>query len=166
MPLNCSIAYFSMEIALDPRFPTYSGGLGMLAGDTIRAAADLGVPMVAVTLAHRLGYFRQHLDADGNQTEAPDPWHPETELEPVEAQAVIVLERRDVHIRAWRYVVDGTGGSSIPVYLLDTDVPTNAEEDRHLTDSLYGGDERHRLGRRVCWAWAVSRCCERSAMTG
>ena len=57
-----TIAYFSMEIALDPNIPTYSGGLGVLAGDTLRSAADLGVPLVAVTLAHRKGYFRQHLD--------------------------------------------------------------------------------------------------------
>src|SRR3979411_150744 len=67
------VAYFSMEIALEPDFPTYSGGLGILAGDTLRAAADLGVPLVGVSLVHRLGYFRQHLDSDGNQTESPDP---------------------------------------------------------------------------------------------
>jgi starch phosphorylase len=134
-----------MEIALDPGFPTYSGGLGMLAGDTIRAAADLGAPMVAVTLAHRLGYFRQQLDGNGTQTELPDPWHPETELEAVDARALVILEQREVHIRAWRYVVRGITGSTIPVYLLDTNLPANAAEDRRLTDALYGGDDRYRL---------------------
>jgi starch phosphorylase len=139
------VAYFSMEIALEPRYPTYSGGLGMLAGDTVRAAADAAVPMVALTLVLRLGNFRQHLDADGNQTETPDPWQPESELEPVETPAHIILNGRDVHIRAWRYVVRGVTGSTIPVYLLDTDLPSNAEEDRHLTDSLYGGGDVYRL---------------------
>jgi starch phosphorylase len=134
-----------MEIALEARYPTYSGGLGMLAGDTIRAAADAGAPMVAVTLVYRLGNFRQHLDSDGRQTESPDPWRPEAELEPVDATAFIVLNGRPVHIRAWRYVERGVGGATIPVYLLDTDLPRNGEEDRHLTDSLYGGDERYRL---------------------
>jgi starch phosphorylase len=134
-----------MEIALEPRFPTYSGGLGMLAGDTIRAAADVGAPLVAVTLAHRLGYFRQHLDALGHQTESADAWRPESELEAVDSSAFIILERRPVHIRAWRYLVMGIGGASIPVYLLDTDLPENADGDRHITDTLYGGDERYRL---------------------
>ena len=72
------VAYFSMEIAVMPEFPTYSGGLGVLAGDTLRAAADMGLPLAAVTLAHRKGYFRQHLDATGVQTEEPQPWSPET----------------------------------------------------------------------------------------
>src|ERR1700732_4082939 len=78
------IAYFSMEIALDPSIPTYGGGLGILAGDMLRSAADLELPMVAVTLAYRKGYFRQRLDAEGNQTEEPDPWDPQTVLQPVE----------------------------------------------------------------------------------
>src|SRR5260370_37645031 len=74
------IAYFSMEIALAPSIPTYSGGLGMLAGDTLRSAADTAAPMVAVSLVHRRGYFRQHLDAVGQQTETDVPWSPETTL--------------------------------------------------------------------------------------
>ena len=74
------VAYFSMEIAVTPSMPTYSGGLGILAGDTLRSAADLGLPLVAVTLAHRKGYFRQHLDANGIQTEENQPWKPEEVL--------------------------------------------------------------------------------------
>src|SRR5258707_14240681 len=83
--LSNKIAYFSMEIALDPAIPSYGGGLGVLAGDMLRSAADLELPIVAVTLAHRKGYFRQRLDAEGNQTEEPDPWDPSTVLQPVEA---------------------------------------------------------------------------------
>ena len=75
-----TVAYFYMEVGLDPAMPTYSGGLGMLAGDTLRAAADLGIHMVGVTLLHRKGYFRQHLDALGNQTESPAIWSPEISL--------------------------------------------------------------------------------------
>jgi starch phosphorylase len=139
------VAYFSMEIALEPEFPTYSGGLGILAGDTLRAAADLGVPLVGVSLVHRLGYFRQHLDSDGNQTESPDPWKPEQELQPVDSTVSITLQGRVVHVRAWLCMIHGLTGSTVPVYLLDTDLPENAEADRRFTDHLYGGDERYRL---------------------
>src|ERR1700720_4089385 len=91
------IAYFSMEIALDPAIPSYGGGLGILAGDMLRSAADLELHMVAVTLAHRKGYFRQHLDAAGNQTEEDDPWDPETVLQPVEGTFSVCIENREVH---------------------------------------------------------------------
>jgi glucan phosphorylase len=79
------IAYFSMEVALESHLPTYSGGLGVLAGDTLRAAADLSLPAVGITLAHRKGYLRQHLDAEGNQSDTPAGWRPEDHL--VEARA-------------------------------------------------------------------------------
>ena len=85
MTLNATrstVAYFSMEICLEQAIPTYSGGLGVLAGDTLRSAADLGVPLVAVTLLHRKGYFEQHLDSSGQQTETPVHWNPEAVLEP------------------------------------------------------------------------------------
>ena len=97
---NSAIAYFSMEVGIDPSLPTYSGGLGILAGDTLRAAADLGVPMIGMTLLHRKGYFRQHLDSKGNQTEAPSVWSPEKILEPVEPRATVTIEGRTVEIRA------------------------------------------------------------------
>ncbi len=140
-----NVAYFSMEIALDPAIPTYAGGLGVLAGDSLRSAADLGVPVVAVTLLHRKGYFRQHLDAQGNQSEEPDVWNPEDALEPMRPTVSITLEGRTVQVRAWRYLVQGISGNSVPVYLLDTDLPSNAPPDRELTHSLYGGDNRYRL---------------------
>src|SRR6476620_12590738 len=100
-PSSSTVAYFSMEIALDKAVPTYSGGLGVLAGDTLRSAADLSVPIVGVTLLHRKGYLEQHLDASGHQTEQPVPWRPEDRLEPVDARTTVVIEGRTVHIRAW-----------------------------------------------------------------
>jgi glycogen phosphorylase len=143
------IAYFSMEIALDPAIPTYGGGLGILAGDMLRSAADLELPMIAVTLLHRKGYFRQRLDAEGNQTEEPDPWMPETVLQPVEGTVTISIENRDVQVRAWRYNIRGMSGFVVPVYMLDTDVPGNSDWDRTLTDTLYGGDQHYRICQEV-----------------
>ncbi|HQY29316.1 MAG TPA: glycogen/starch/alpha-glucan phosphorylase, partial [Burkholderiaceae bacterium] len=145
MPGPATIAYFSMEIGLDESLPTYSGGLGLLAGDTIRSAADGDVPMVAVTLVHRKGYFRQRLDAQGVQTEEPQPWSPAERLVELPARATVSIEGRDVALRAWRYDVRGVAGATVPVLLLDSDLPENAEGDRHLTDHLYGGDDRYRL---------------------
>jgi len=145
MSQAAEVAYFSMEIALDPSIHTYSGGLGVLAGDTLRSAADLGVPMVAVTLAHRKGYFQQHLDEKGNQTEAEDPWRPEDALVQEETTAAVVIEDRTVRVRGWRFDVRGISGHVVPVYLLDTDLPENSAWDRTLTDHLYGGDEHYRI---------------------
>jgi glycogen phosphorylase len=139
------IAYFSMEIAMDPAIPTYSGGLGMLAGDTLRSAADMELPMVAVTLLHRRGYFHQHLSPDGQQSESPIVWSPEELLQPLGPVAAITVQNRLVMVRAWRYDVVGVTGHIVPVYLLDTDVDPNDPWDRRLTDQLYGGDSYYRL---------------------
>ena len=139
------VAYFSMEMALERGMPTYSGGLGILAGDTIRAAADLKVPMVAVLLLHRRGYFFQRLDAGGWQTEQPVEWVIEDFLEEMSERVTVTIEGREVHLRAWKYVVNGITGHAVPAYLLDANLPENSEEDRQLTDRLYGGDIRHRL---------------------
>ncbi len=140
-----SIAYFSMEIALSPSLPTYSGGLGMLAGDTLRSAADTCRPMVAISLAHRRGYFRQILDPQGQQTEADVPWSPEATLPSANQVIALTMQGRQVLVRAWRFDVVGVTGHIIPVFLLDTDVEGNDEWDRHLTDHLYGGDTYYRL---------------------
>ncbi|MGH0030171.1 MAG: alpha-glucan family phosphorylase [Myxococcota bacterium] len=140
-----SVAYFSMEIGLHADIPTYSGGLGVLAGDTIRSAADLGIDLVGVTLLHRRGYFRQSLDAEGGQQEEAVEWDIEAQLTRVDARASVEIQGRTVHLGAWRYDVVGATGATVPVYLLDADLPENDEEDRTLTDTLYGGDERYRL---------------------
>ena len=140
-----SIAYYSMEIALSPALPTYSGGLGMLAGDTLRSAADTAAPMVAISLAHRRGYFRQMLDATGQQTEAEVPWSPETTLPSAETTVTVTIQGRPLKVTAWRFDVVGAVGHVIPVFLLDTDLEGNDPWDRHLTDHLYGGDMYYRL---------------------
>ena len=140
-----TVAYFSMEIAIDPALPTYSGGLGVLAGDTLRAAADMGLPVVAVTLLYRQGYFRQHLDAQGRQSESPVSWSPEDQLIPVPGTAEVLVEGRTVRLRAWKYSARGERGHIVPIYFLDTALAENAPEDQRITDSLYGGDEHYRL---------------------
>ena len=139
------VAYFSMEVALDPQIPTYSGGLGVLAGDTLRSAADLGVPMVGVTLMYRKGYFRQELDAEGAQSEHPVDWDPADHLDLLEPIATVTIEGRPVNLRCWRYKIVGVTGHIVPVYLLDASVKTNSEWDQTVTDHLYGGDEHYRL---------------------
>lgn len=143
--VDIRIAYFSMEVGLRSDLPTYSGGLGVLAGDTIRAAADLGLPFAAISLVHRKGYFRQTLDEEGRQEEAPDVWDPAEVLEEAPERVQVTLEGRSVTVRAWICRVTGVTGREVPVYLLDTDVEENAPEDRGITDHLYGGDQRYRL---------------------
>jgi glycogen phosphorylase len=143
------IAYFSMEIGVDPQVPTYAGGLGVLAGDTVRAAADLGLPFVAVTLLHRRGYFRQRLDDAGRQHEEPIVWNVERVLEPIAARIIVPLNGRPVVVRAWRRAVVGVNGASVAVIFLDTDLDDNAPEDRELSHVLYGGDAAYRLAQEA-----------------
>ena len=151
MPLenHYEIAYFSMEIELESDIPTYSGGLGVLAGDMLRSAADAGVAMVAVSLVHRKGYFRQKLDANGQQTETDDEWRPEDRLERLEPVTTVQIEGREVRVQAWKYVVRGQWGHDVPVILLDARVDGNSPEDAALTDHLYGGDDRYRLSQEA-----------------
>jgi starch phosphorylase len=139
------IAYFTMEIGLDESIPTYAGGLGILAGDTVRSAADLGIPMVVITLLYRNGYFRQRLDASGWQSEEDVSWPVDKLLQEMEPRCSIEIEGRPVQVRAWKYEVKSAGGHSVPVYFLDTDMEQNAAEDRAITNHLYGGDLRYRL---------------------
>jgi starch phosphorylase len=143
------VAYFSMEIALENAMPSYSGGLGVLAGDTIRAAADIRLPMVAVSLLYRKGYFRQRLGEDGAQTEEPVEWEVEKFLKEEEPRVSVTLENRRVELRAWRYMVKGVRGYEVPVYFLDADLPENDARDRELTGTLYGGDPYYRLSQEV-----------------
>ncbi|HET6805500.1 MAG TPA: alpha-glucan family phosphorylase [Frateuria sp.] len=143
------IAYFSMEIALEPPMHTYAGGLGVLAGDTARAAADLELPMVFVTLMSREGYLRQAFDAQGNQLESADPWAPETFVHPLRAKVAVLVECREVWVRPWLYRLQGRLGHVLPVLLLDTDLPENDPQDRGITGVLYGGDATYRLRQEI-----------------
>jgi glycogen phosphorylase len=139
------IAYFSMEIGVHNNIPTYSGGLGVLAGDTIRSAADLKLPMVAVTLLCRKGYFTQEIDEEGKQTEHPTEWDPAQYMTLLPYSVIIQMEGRDVSIQAWQYEVKSLTGGMIPVYFLDTNLPSNSPEHRDITASLYGGGDAYRL---------------------
>ena len=144
-----SVAYFTMEVGLESGLPTYSGGLGVLAGDILKAAADLGVPMVGVSLLHRKGYFRQQLNEEGKQTESPERWSPSRTLIPVKPRVIVRFEGREVKLRAWCYRIRGVLGHEVPVYFLDANVPGNRPEDRALTDHLYGGDDDYRLAQEI-----------------
>lgn len=143
------IAYFTMEIGLAESMPTYAGGLGILAGDTVRSAADLGIHMVAVTLLHRKGYFRQRIDASGWQSEEEEVWPVAGLLQEMSPRCAVEIEGRQVQLRAWKYEVEGVGGFRVPVLFLDTDLEQNDPRDRAITDHLYGGDTRHRLCQEI-----------------
>jgi glycogen phosphorylase len=143
------LAYFSMEMALHPEMRSYAGGLGILAGDTARSAADLELPMVFVTLVSRAGYFRQSIDADGRQLEQPDWWEPARSCAPLNAMVAVEIEGRPVWIRPWLYIHTCPHGHTIPILLLDTDLEQNTGEDRTITHHLYGGDDAYRLKQEI-----------------
>jgi starch phosphorylase len=156
-PSSGHVAYFSMEIAIHPSMPTYSGGLGVLAGDTLRSAADLGIPLIAFTLLHRKGYFQQHLDRTGMQSEEVQAWNPEAFCTEEAARVTVSVEDRVVTVRAWRYDLQGRSGHVVPIYLLDTDLDGNSGWDRGLTDHLYGGDTNYRLQQEIVLGMGGSR---------
>ncbi len=139
------IAYFSMEIGIDPSVQTYSGGLGILAGDTVKSFADLKIPAVAVTLLYKKGYLLQRIDEEGNQLDLPYDWEYEKFLKPLKVLVSLKLRGRDVYLKAWQYDYNGASGFNVPVIFLDTDISENHEEDRKITYFLYGGDEAYRL---------------------
>ncbi|HKU39851.1 MAG TPA: alpha-glucan family phosphorylase, partial [Polyangiales bacterium] len=143
------IAYFSMEVALRSEIPTYAGGLGVLAGDSVRSAADLALPLVTVTLVSRRGYFRQELDSEGRQTAEPEPWNPAEFATPLRAKVTVPIERREVWVGGWLYPLGSSTGEVQPVILLDTDHPENTPEDRRITDCLYGDGPDLRLKQEI-----------------
>jgi len=154
------IAYFSMEIGIDAHIPTYSGGLGVLAGDTLRSCADLGVPIVGVTLLSEKGYFFQRLDDEGNQIEMPVEWSTDDFLRLLPTQVSVPIEGREVRIRPWEYVITGINGHQVPVYFLDTNIPENDPSDRQITSFLYGGDHRYRLCQEIILGIGGTRMIE------
>lgn len=143
------IAYFSMEIGLSNEIHTYSGGLGVLAGDTIRSSADLKLPLVAVTLVSKKGYFRQEITSDGKQIEHPQEWNPSQFMKLLPAEASVQIQNRNVTVKAWLYELQSLTGGVVPVLFLDTDTEENAPEDREITFFLYGGDEKYRLKQEI-----------------
>ena len=143
------IAYFSMEIGIRSEMPTYGGGLGVLAGDTIRSSADLRIPLVAVTLISRKGYLKQKLTEDGRQVEYPDDWDPSKFMDQMPVEVEVKINGRRVKVHAWLYEYQSLTGGLVPILFLDTDVQGNAPEDRQITDFLYGGDESYRLKQEI-----------------
>ncbi len=146
---DLSIAYFSMEIGIDEKLPTYSGGLGILAGDTLRSMADMKVPTVGLTLLYKKGYFKQQLTDDGWQMENEVRWSPTNKLRPLDVYTTVKIENRDVKIRAWEYKLKGTSGHENPIIFLDTDLEENSPEDRNITQHLYGYGNKYRLSQEI-----------------
>ncbi|MFZ7138668.1 MAG: alpha-glucan family phosphorylase [archaeon] len=142
------IAYFSMEIGLDQNIHTYSGGLGVLAGDVIKSSADLKIPLVGVTLVSRKGYLKQEIK-DGKQIEHPDDWTPFAVMTEIPAHVEVKIQNRTVKVKAWMYDYQSPSGGLVSVLFLDTDVEGNAPEDREITSFLYGGDREYRLKQEI-----------------
>jgi glycogen phosphorylase len=141
------VAYFSAEFGVHESLPVYSGGLGILAGDHLKSASDLGVPLVGVGILYAQGYFRQRLDAEGRQQEAYENLEPESrpvvpalDAEGREVLVSVELPGREVFLKVWKAEV-----GRVSVLFLDADIPENAPEDRALTARLYGGDLRTRI---------------------
>jgi glycogen phosphorylase len=157
---NNKIAYFSMEIGVRNDIPTYSGGLGVLAGDVIRSSADLSVPMIAVTLVCRRGYLKQKLTESGEQLESPDEWDPKSILDLAPKTIELNIEKRPVKVQAWIYEHKSPIGGVVPILFLDTDVQGNLASDRRITDSLYGGDDSYRLKQELVLGVGGTRMIE------
>ncbi|MDD3294972.1 MAG: alpha-glucan family phosphorylase, partial [Geobacteraceae bacterium] len=148
---HCSIAYFSMEFGLHESIPIYSGGLGVLSGDHLKSASDLGIPLVGVGLLYRSGYFRQYLNIEGWQQEFyPEndfynmPLRLERDTEGIPHTIIMELDGRKVAVHIWKVQVGRT-----PLYLLDTNLERNTWEDRKITAQLYGGDQEMRIKQEI-----------------
>jgi starch phosphorylase len=136
-------------MGIDENIPAYSGGLGILAGDTIKSCADLNVPVVGVTLLSEKGYFYQEIDEKGNQIELPIQFAVSYFLKPLPTTTCVKIEDRDIKIRVWYYQYKGVNDYIIPVFFLDTNVEGNYVWDRELTKYLYGGDSKYRLAQEI-----------------
>ncbi len=147
--IDREIAYFSMEIGLENDISLYSGGLAVLAGDHLKSCADLGVPVVAVSLMYHEGYFNQVIDGYGRQRESYPRWDPSSKLKLMPQEAHVNIQGRDVKVRAWEYVYKGVSGKTVPMYFLDSDVEGNSSADRGITSRLYGGDSYLRLAQET-----------------
>ncbi len=137
---NIKIAYFSAEIGIDNALKTYSGGLGILSGDTIKAMADLSVPFCAVTLLYREGFFKQKISENDLQTELADTWDYENLLINTNKEIKIKIWDEDVFVKIWKYEYEGVSSHKIPIYYLDTNHEKNSQRGKEITQNLYRGD--------------------------
>jgi len=141
--MNKLVAYFSMEIGIRSDIPTYSGGLGVLAGDTLKSAADLGIPMVGVSLIYRNGYFNQKI-WKGNQIENFPFYDPANDMVELPERLHMKIDGHDIKLRAWKYELEGRKRKNTLLFL-DTDLPENPEWYRSLISNLYGGNQYKRI---------------------
>ena len=139
------IAYFSAEIGISSSIPTYSGGLGVLAGDHIKAAGDAGISMCAITLLYKEGYFKQRIDEEGVQTETYPRFDPDPLIKQLDLNFSIQLRNRKVFIQVFKFEYVADSGDRVPIFFLDTDTDKNIDEDRCITHRLYSGDKDHRI---------------------
>ena len=146
--MNNSVAYFSMEIGIKPEIKTYSGGLGVLAGDTLKSAADLGMDFTGVTLLYRDGYFSQILNEEGFQEEKPQEWDYRDILEDTGETVQVSVGDQEVNIKAYRYTFDCEKGS-VDIYFLDTGLEENSSKAKGFTSQLYAGDDEMRLSQEI-----------------
>ncbi|MFX1456892.1 MAG: alpha-glucan family phosphorylase [Promethearchaeota archaeon] len=146
---NQEIAYFSMEIALESSLPIYSGGLGILAGDSLRSAADMNLPLVAITLTYDAGYFYQQIGSNGEQIEKEMEWDFSDDFEKLDEQVTLELQDKLIQVEAWKYDIIGRNGHKIPVILLDTDLDENEPWQRNLTHMLYDAKPFQRIAQEM-----------------
>ncbi|MHA1731011.1 MAG: glycogen/starch/alpha-glucan phosphorylase, partial [Promethearchaeota archaeon] len=146
---DTKVAYFTMEAALESDLPTYSGGLGVLAGDTLRSAADMELPLVAVTLCYTSGYFYQMIDPSGYQAEKEIEWEFASELKEAKKRITLEIEDKTFKIKAWEYDVIGSSGHIVKVYLLDSDVNGNEDWQKAFTHVLYDATPYQRAAQEL-----------------
>ena len=140
-----NIGYFTAEIGLWSDLKTYSGGLGVLAGDHVKSAADAGIPLVGVTLLYREGYGTQQLDNLGNQTETFPNLDPNQHMTKTSIEFSLNLDNTQIKISVWKVEIEGISGHVVPVYFLDTFHEDNTPEHCSLSGRLYGGDDNTRI---------------------
>ncbi len=149
MPKDIRVAYFSMEIMLESDIPSYAGGLGILAGDTLRSCADLGVPAIGVSLVYSGYTFSQHIKEDGSQTFLETDWQRMDQLTRLPQKTTIEIDGTQIHIACWRYDIVGLSGFTVPVFMLDTNIPDNPQWVKNLTKNLYTPNPDIRLSQEM-----------------
>jgi glycogen phosphorylase len=159
------IAYFSMEIGLMDEIPTYSGGLGILAGDMVKSSADLKLPLVALTLLSKKGYFKQEITDLGKQIEHSVEWNPSETMQLLPVTTKVQIQKREVYLKAWLYEIQSLSGGKVPILFLDSDLEGNSFEDRDITSFLYGGNEKYRLKQEIVLGIGGARMLEAVGFT-